>query len=93
MTKPGIALALAMDDTVEDEKKPFDALGAQNDEDSQPDLDEHLMLESGHSRAWLVKVCKHYSFDMLLSLWRRWRQTCLQIGHGQSEYGESNHHC
>jgi hypothetical protein len=48
-----------MDDlTVEDEKKPFDELGAQNDEDSQPDPDEHLMLESGHGRVWLVKVCK-----------------------------------
>ena len=47
-----------MDDTtVEDEKKPFDALGAPNDEDSQPDPDEHIMLESGHGRVWLVKVC------------------------------------
>jgi transcription initiation factor TFIIF subunit beta len=45
-----------MDDvTVDDEKKPFDALG-QNDEDSQPDPDEHIMLESGHGRVWLVKV-------------------------------------
>jgi hypothetical protein len=46
-----------MDDlTAEDEKKPFDALAAQNDEDSQPDPDEHIMLESGHGRVWLVKV-------------------------------------
>src|SRR5258708_7002013 len=55
-----------MDGSVEDGKKPVDALGAQNDEDSQPDPDEHLMLESGHGRVWLVKVCKHHSFDMLL---------------------------
>lgn len=48
-----------MDDlTVDDEKKPFDEVGAQIDDDSQPDPDEHLMLESGHGRVWLVKVCK-----------------------------------
>ncbi|KAF8492548.1 transcription initiation factor IIF, beta subunit-domain-containing protein [Russula emetica] len=48
-----------MDDlTVEDEKKPFDELGAQNDDDSQPDPDEHVMLESGHGRVWLVKIPK-----------------------------------
>ena len=47
-----------MDDLiVDDEKKPFDELGAQNDDDSQPDPDEHIMLESGHGRVWLVKVC------------------------------------
>jgi transcription initiation factor TFIIF subunit beta len=52
-----------MDDlTVDDEKKPFDEVGAQIDDDSQPDPDEHLMLESGHGRVWLVKVCKNYSF-------------------------------
>ena len=46
-----------MDDiAVDEEKKPFDALGGQNDEDSQPDPDEHIMLESGHGRVWLVKV-------------------------------------
>ena len=46
-----------MDDpTVDDEKKPFDSLGAPNDDDSHPDPDEHIMLESGHGRVWLVKV-------------------------------------
>jgi hypothetical protein len=50
---------------VNDEKKPFDVLGAQNDDDSQPDPDEHLMLESTCGPVWLVKVCKHYSFDAL----------------------------
>ncbi len=55
-----------MDDlTVDDEKKPFGALGAQNDTDSQPDHDEHLMVESGCGPVWLVKVCKHQSFDAL----------------------------
>lgn len=54
-----------MDDTaVDDEKKPFDALGSQNDEDSQPDPDEHIMLESGHGRVWLVKVSIHRSLDL-----------------------------
>ena len=53
---------VSMDDiAVEDEKKPFDALGAQNDEDSQPDPDEHIMLESGHGRVWLVKVSIRHS--------------------------------
>ena len=53
-----------MDDlTVDDEKKPFDELGAQNDEDSQPDPDEHLMLKSGHGRVWLVKVSKSHYFS------------------------------
>ena len=41
-----------MDDlAADDEKKPFDALGGQNDEDSQPDPDEHIMLESGQGKA------------------------------------------
>ena len=49
-----------MDDlTVDDEKKPFDELGAQNDEDP----DEHLMLESGHGRVWFVKVSKSHYFS------------------------------
>ena len=46
-----------MDDAAaDDEKKPFDALGGNNDDDSQPDPDEHIMLESGQGRVWLVKV-------------------------------------
>jgi hypothetical protein len=49
--------------TVDDEKKPFDALGAQNDDALQPDPDEHIMLESGCCAVWLVKVCEHYSLD------------------------------
>lgn len=55
-----------MDDlTVDDEKKPFDVLGAQNDDDSQPDPDEHLKIESGCGPVWLVKVCKRHSFDAI----------------------------
>jgi transcription initiation factor TFIIF subunit beta len=53
-----------MEDLTIDDKKPFDELGAQNDDDSQPDPDEHLMLESGHGRVWLVKVCKSQSFKV-----------------------------
>ena len=41
---------------VEDEKKPFDAEHAGNDDDVQPDPDENLMMESGNGRVWLVKV-------------------------------------
>ena len=40
---------------VEDEKKPFDAETAQDD-DAQPDPDEQLMLDQGNGRMWLVKV-------------------------------------
>ncbi|KIJ60352.1 hypothetical protein HYDPIDRAFT_117254 [Hydnomerulius pinastri MD-312] len=48
-----------MDDAaVEDEKKPFDAEGAQ-EEETQPDPDEELMLDKGNGRVWLVKVPKH----------------------------------
>ncbi|TFY79440.1 hypothetical protein EWM64_g4565 [Hericium alpestre] len=44
-----------MDDILlEDEKKPFDAFGP--DDESQPDPDEQIMLESGNGRVWLVKV-------------------------------------
>ena len=49
--------------TVDEEKKPFDVLGTQNDDDSQPEPDENLMLESGCGPVWLVKVCKHHSFE------------------------------
>jgi hypothetical protein len=44
-----------MDGPVDDEKKPFDAENA-NDDDAQPDPDEHLMLDQGSGRVWLVKV-------------------------------------
>ncbi|KAF8972344.1 transcription initiation factor IIF, beta subunit [Flammula alnicola] len=42
---------------VEDEKKPFDAETAQDD-DAQPDPEEHLMLDQGNGRVWLVKIPK-----------------------------------
>jgi hypothetical protein len=44
-----------MDGPVDDEKKPFDA-ETTNDDDAQPDPDEHLMLDQGSGRVWLVKV-------------------------------------
>ena len=47
-----------MDTVVDDDKKAFDAETAQ-DEDSQPDPEEHLMLDQGNGRIWLVKVCKN----------------------------------
>ncbi|KAF5349725.1 hypothetical protein D9756_008950 [Leucocoprinus leucothites] len=46
-----------MDGPVDDEKKPFDA-EAGNDDDAQPDPDEHLMLDQGSGRVWLVKMPK-----------------------------------
>jgi len=44
-----------MDGAIEDEKKPFDAESNQDD-DAQPDPEEHLMLDQGNGRVWLVKV-------------------------------------
>ncbi|THH16875.1 hypothetical protein EW146_g3847 [Bondarzewia mesenterica] len=46
-----------MDDIVqEDEKKPFDAELAGHEEETQPDPDEHIMLETGNGRVWVVKI-------------------------------------
>ena len=45
-----------MNDVEDEEKKPFDAEVGGQDEDSQPDPDEHLMLDQGNGRVWLVKV-------------------------------------
>ncbi|OBZ66169.1 Cytochrome c [Grifola frondosa] len=49
-----------MDDAmIEDEdSKQFDAVNAANEEDSQPDPDEPLMMDSGNGRVWLVKIPK-----------------------------------
>ncbi|EAU83402.1 hypothetical protein CC1G_09096 [Coprinopsis cinerea okayama7 len=44
-------------DAAEDEKKPFDAEVAAAEE-ALPDPDEHLMLDQGSGKAWLVKVPK-----------------------------------
>jgi hypothetical protein len=55
-----------MDDAVvDDDKKSFDAEIAQDD-DSQPDPEEHLMLDQGNGRIWLVKVRK--SITVVLEL-------------------------
>ncbi|RDB30984.1 Transcription initiation factor IIF subunit beta [Hypsizygus marmoreus] len=43
---------------MEDEKKPFDAEHPDDSGDSQPDPDEHLMLDQGSGRVWLVKIPK-----------------------------------
>ena len=52
-------------DVVEDDKKAFEAETAQDD-DSQPDPEEHLMLDQGNGRIWLVKVRK--SITVVLEL-------------------------
>lgn len=77
MTKTYTLVLVLMDDfTVDDEKKPFDALGTQNDDDSQLDPNEHLMLESGCSAVWLVKVCKmsapHFRWVTLNCVSQNW---------------------
>lgn len=53
-----------MDEPMEDEKKPFDTEGGQDD-DTQPDPDEHLMLDQGNGRVWLVRVSEKFS-DMFI---------------------------
>jgi len=64
-----------MDDpAADDEKKPFDALGTQDD-DLQPDPDEHIMLESGHGRVWLVKIPK-----FLMERWSKFDAEGVQLG-------------
>ena len=57
-----------MDAAVDDDKKSFDAEVAQ-DEDSQPDPEEHLMLDQGNGRIWLVKVRK--SITVVLELYHK----------------------
>jgi hypothetical protein len=48
----------SMEDTVmDDEKKPFDAENGANDEDTQPDPDEELIMQANNGRVWMVKVC------------------------------------
>ena len=54
-----------MDVVVDDDKKSFEAETAQDD-DSQPDPEEHLMLDQGNGRIWLVKVRK--SITVVLEL-------------------------
>jgi hypothetical protein len=61
-----------MDAVVDDDKKPFDAEIAQDD-DSQPDPEEHLMLDQGNGRIWLVKVCKSIITVVLELLAQNWR--------------------
>ncbi|KAJ2914827.1 hypothetical protein MD484_g5575, partial [Candolleomyces efflorescens] len=43
---------------VDDEKKPFDAVGGGIDDDSHPDPDEELMLEQGQGKVWIIKIPK-----------------------------------
>ncbi|KAL0953202.1 hypothetical protein HGRIS_004457 [Hohenbuehelia grisea] len=45
------------DAAVDDDKKPFEPEAGQ-EEDSQPDPDEQLMLDQGNGRVWLVKIPK-----------------------------------
>ncbi|KAH9173733.1 transcription initiation factor IIF, beta subunit-domain-containing protein [Lactarius sanguifluus] len=64
-----------MDDlAVDEEKKPFDELGGQNEDDSQPDPDEHIMLESGQGRVWLVKIPK-----FLMERWSKFDAEGVQL--------------
>lgn len=42
-------------DEAEDDKKQF-ASEAPNEEDTQPDPEEELLLDRGNGRVWLVKV-------------------------------------
>ncbi|KAH9016134.1 transcription initiation factor IIF, beta subunit-domain-containing protein [Lactarius pseudohatsudake] len=59
---------------VDEEKKPFDELGGNNEDDSQPDPDEHIMLESGQGRVWLVKIPK-----FLMERWSKFDAEGVQL--------------
>ncbi|TFK49798.1 hypothetical protein OE88DRAFT_1662476 [Heliocybe sulcata] len=49
-----------MDDVVmDDEKKPFDAEQGAQEEETQPDPNETLMVDAAAGRVWLVKIPKH----------------------------------
>jgi len=77
-----------MDGIVEDEKKTFDAENAQDD-DAQPDPDEHLMLDQGNGRVWLVKV-RTTPPPIQLRAGARSTSTCLdpQVPHGTLVSGD-----
>lgn len=61
-----------MDVAQDDERKPFDAETG-NDEDAQPDPDEHLMLDQGNGKVWLVKIPKF--------LMERWASVNVEDAH------------
>jgi transcription initiation factor TFIIF subunit beta len=43
--------------SVEDERKPFEvSMEGLQEEETQPDPDEQLMLDQGNGKVWLVKV-------------------------------------
>jgi len=44
---------------IDDEKKPFDAEHAPNEDDAQPDPDESLIMDTGGGRVWLVKIPRY----------------------------------
>ena len=45
------------DDAGTEERKPFDADVVKEEEDTQPEPDEVLSMDSGGGRVWSVKVC------------------------------------
>ncbi|EIN08219.1 hypothetical protein PUNSTDRAFT_143873 [Punctularia strigosozonata HHB-11173 SS5] len=59
----------------EDEKKPFDAVLGQNEEETLPDPDEHLIYQDGPlGRIWLAKIPK-----FLLERWSRVDQANIHL--------------
>ncbi|KAI0696943.1 transcription initiation factor IIF, beta subunit [Cytidiella melzeri] len=49
-----------MEDAVmDDEKKPFDAENPGNEDDTQPDPDEELIMQANNGRVWIVKIPRH----------------------------------
>ena len=45
------------DDAGTEERKPFDTDVVKEEEDTQPEPDEVLSMDSGGGRVWSVKVC------------------------------------
>lgn len=48
---------------VEEEKKPFDAEVTGNEEETQPDPDEQMMMDQATGRVWIVKVRQPHTWQ------------------------------
>ncbi|KAI0950676.1 hypothetical protein AcW1_007923 [Taiwanofungus camphoratus] len=47
------------DPIIEEDSKRFDSINTTQDEDTQPDPDEPLMMDAGNGRVWLVKIPRY----------------------------------
>lgn len=45
-----------MEEIGTEERKPFDEEIVKDEEETQPEPDEHIMMDQGNGRVWSVKV-------------------------------------